>query len=198
MADENENLALSSEHLLNEVRVLRIAPSLNVITNKMRMHNNIMRIATWNIRSLFMGGKLANVEMNKLNIDILKLGEVTWPPDLKNRKLVSRGTIYYSGGSNSIHRYGIAIMVTEEMAKSVTKLISLNDGLILMKIQTSHGTTNIIQLYSSTNDNTEAEVEEFYNSVGKVTQLIKKRVITMTIILKLAVELKIALWENMD
>lgn len=48
-----------------------------------------------------------------------------------------------------------------------------------MKIQTSHKTMNLIKLYSHTNNKTDAEVEEFYNSMGEVLQLIKKGEITM-------------------
>lgn len=55
--------------------------------NKMRMQTKIVRIATWNIRSLFMTENLANVEadMSRLNINILRLNEVRWS---ENKSLV--------------------------------------------------------------------------------------------------------------
>lgn len=59
--------------------------------NKMRMHRIIVSSAKWNIRILYMAGKLANleVERSRLNIDILRSNGLT----LKNRRLVGKHLI---------------------------------------------------------------------------------------------------------
>lgn len=46
----------------------------------MKVFDEVIRVATWNVRSLFMMRKLANIEkeMRRMNIAILGLSEVRW------------------------------------------------------------------------------------------------------------------------
>jgi len=82
MTDENNTIVLNLGHFLNEERMLRIS---SIIGNHEKLKvwdddKRVMRIATWNICSLFMAGRLRNEkEMNRINIDILELSEVRWP-----------------------------------------------------------------------------------------------------------------------
>lgn len=67
MADGNRSMAISPGHLLNEERELRISPSSTIEINrdqseKTKIYNRIVRIGTWNVGSLYMDGKLTNVE----------------------------------------------------------------------------------------------------------------------------------------
>lgn len=79
MADENiENKAPCPGQPLTGARVLRITPFL-FIKNQIKIYNSKIRIATWIVRSLYMAGKLADLqkEASRLNIDILGLSEGT-------------------------------------------------------------------------------------------------------------------------
>lgn len=135
MADKNnKNSAFSLEHLLNKERVLRIFPLYFIENkrNKIRIYNIRIRIATWNIRSLFMTEKLANVEkISKINLDVLGLSEVKWPG--AGIWKTNKETIYYSERSDANHKYGTAVLVTNEVTKSV-EFVSLNDKVMLLKI----------------------------------------------------------------
>lgn len=99
MADENNNSALSPKYFLSEERMLRISPSSatrnNVNKCKIRIYNTRVRIATWNVRSLYKAGKLANgeAEMSRLNIDVLRLSEIRWS-GFEMQK-TNKGIIYY-------------------------------------------------------------------------------------------------------
>ncbi|XP_071640906.1 craniofacial development protein 2-like [Temnothorax longispinosus] len=186
MADENnKNLALSPGHLLSEERVLRISPSSTTKNNeskcKIKIYNTKIRIATWNVRSLYIAGKLANVEaeMSRLNIDILGLSEVRWPGS--GMQKTSNGVIYYSRGSDTNHRYRTAILVNNVVAESVAEFIPLNDRVMILKLQTSHRALNVIQVYAPTNDKTDAETEEFYSKIDEAMRLTKKGELTMVI-----------------
>ena len=70
-----------------------------------------LKVGTWNIRSLYESGKLANTiqEMNRLQIDILGVSETFWPASGSFR---SEGAgIYYSGNNTTAHRRGVAIIL---------------------------------------------------------------------------------------
>ena len=58
----------------------------------------MLKIATWNVRTLFQKGTLANVqqEINHLGIDILGLSEIGWKGG--GRSNSESTTIIYSGG----------------------------------------------------------------------------------------------------
>lgn len=185
MAEQNRIMALSPGHLLNEERVLRIPLRYNSknLGNRPRIkiYDKILRIATWNVRSLFMPGKLTNAEkeMERMNIDILGLSEVRWPGSGKQR--TQKGYIYYSGGSNNEHRHGTAVILTDKIAESVVDFVPVNERIIFIKMKTTHRDLNVIQIYAPTNDKTEQEIEEFYNKIDEVISLTKKGEITMVI-----------------
>jgi len=166
MADENNNTTvLSPGHFLNDERVLRIPPSSTIRNyEEIKIYKKIVRIATWNIRSPFMAGKLRNVEeeMNRLNIDILGLSEVRWSESGKQK--ISKGYIYYSGGTDVHHRYGTAILVSDEITQSVVEFAPFSDRVMMLQLKTTYRKMNIIQVYAPTNDKTEAEIEEFYTT----------------------------------
>jgi len=77
-------------------------------TSKSKDKRNMYKISTWNVRTLYQGGKLANVEneMERLKIDIMGIGEMRWPGSgemttEKNRKVI------YSGGDTASRGVGI-------------------------------------------------------------------------------------------
>ncbi|XP_071637558.1 craniofacial development protein 2-like [Temnothorax longispinosus] len=117
--------------------------------------------------------------MSRLNIDILGLSEVRWPGF--GMQKTSNGVIYYSGGSDTNHRYGTAILVNNVVAESVAEFIPLNDRVMMLKLQTSHRALNVIQVYAPTNDKTDAETEESYSKIDEAMRLTKKGELTMVI-----------------
>lgn len=185
MADENKKMALSPGHPLGGERVRRIPPS-STIKNKenierVQIYDRTVRIATWNVRSLFMPGKLANAEaeMSRMKIDILGLSEVRWPNSGKQK--TKDGYIYYSGGNDPGHQYGTAILVSDRIARSVTDFVPLNDRIILLKIRTTHRILNIVQIYAPTNEKSDQVIEEFYNKIEEIMRLTRRGEITMVI-----------------
>lgn len=89
------------------------------------------------------------------------------------------GVIYYSGGNDPEHRYGVAIIITSELERSVTDFIPLGDRVMLLKLNTSHRVMNIIQAYAPTNDKTDDMVEESYGNLEEALRLTKNGEITV-------------------
>lgn len=149
-------------------------------TEKMKIYQNT-KIATWNVRSMFMTGKLANVdaEMQRLKIKILGLSEVRWPGTGRHR--TQNGVLYFSGGDDPKHQYGVGVLISSELERSVIDFITFGDRVILLKLLTSHRTMNIIQAYAPTCDKSDDMIEEFYSDLEKAMCLTKKGEITIVL-----------------
>lgn len=81
MADKIRQRALSPGHPLSRKRVLRIPSSTqNNHNDKIKLYNKIVRIATWDVRSVYMAEKLANVEkeMSEINSRMQLDTEAIW------------------------------------------------------------------------------------------------------------------------
>lgn len=158
MAETNLNMAFSPGHPLSGKRVRRIPPSMK--TKRIQIYRKETRIATWNIRSLCMTGKLANIQakMHRLGIKILGLSEVRWPGTGRHR--TENGILYYSGGDDPKHQYGVAILISSELEKSVIDFIPLGDRVMLLRLLTTHRVMNVILAYAPTGDKPDEAVEK--------------------------------------
>uniref|UniRef100_A0A8D8SJB6 Craniofacial development protein 2 n=1 Tax=Cacopsylla melanoneura TaxID=428564 RepID=A0A8D8SJB6_9HEMI len=184
MAEENISMALSPGQPLSGQRVRRISPCHNDVrstdyddtftdfdqitntnnkieTQKLKIFNNIVRITTWNVKSLRINGKLENVEaeMKRLNIDILGMSEVRWPGT--GTKKNADSFIYYSGGSDANNYYGVAVLLRPNIQKSVIDFIPISDRVMMLKLNTNFRTLNLIQVYAPTCDKPDEDVEVF-------------------------------------
>ena len=91
-----------------------------------------IRVGAWNARTMLRKGKLENVklEMRRMGLNILGLSEVRWK---EGGDFVSDGVrVMYSGGKES--QRGVAVIVDNETAKRVTKVIQHSDRMMLVRI----------------------------------------------------------------
>ncbi|XP_055380706.1 uncharacterized protein LOC129611541 [Condylostylus longicornis] len=111
-----------------------------------------LKIGTWNVRSIYESGKLANTiqEMKRLHIDILGVCETWWPDSGKCK--TNGATMYYSGNQNRT---------------------------LLLQIHAKPLNINIIQTYAPTADKTDEDVESFYNEVEELMKMTKKHEINI-------------------
>lgn len=171
MTENNTKMALSPGHFLDEERVRRISPSVN---SRMKLMNKEIRLATWNVRSLFQAGKMHNAELERkrLKLAILGLSEVRWPG---TGTCDSGGsTMYYSGGTEVTHRNGVAIMVDKKIVNSVKCFVPISDRVMLLKMESNYRDVNLIQIYAPTADKEEEEREKFYEQVTEAFKLTRK------------------------
>ena len=85
-------------------------------TCRLKTRNKIIKIGTWNVRTLYQKGKLANIiqEIKQIGISILGISEVRW---LDAGQLSKNGyTVVYSGNCEK-HTNGVGIIMTNEIAK---------------------------------------------------------------------------------
>lgn len=134
--------------------------------NTIKVFNKKTKIATWDIRSLFKTGKLANVEheMSHLKIEVLSF---TWPNSRKLKK-TDHEMIYFLGSNDSHHRYKVAIHMAENLAHSVADFVLINDHVMLLRTCTSWKMMNVIQVYTPTSQKLDKDVEQLHTNVEKV------------------------------
>jgi endonuclease/exonuclease/phosphatase family metal-dependent hydrolase len=127
-----------------------------------------IRIGTWNVRTLYETGKIAQVanEMRKYRIKVLGLSETRWNGSGLTR-LVSGETIIYSGHTDHSHEHthGVALLLAAEATRALLAWEPVSSRLISARFNSKGRNVTVIQCYAPTNTATEEEKEEFYRAL---------------------------------
>ena len=118
-----------------------------------------MKIATWNVRTMYQAGKLENIvlETKRKGIDIMGLAEVRW---LQSGKIVCNDyTLIYSGQKKD-HKHGVGLLFSKAVSKSVLGYCALSDRVLLVRIHGKPFNLSIIQVYAPTSASSEEEIED--------------------------------------
>ena len=140
---------------------------------KLDTKKTILRIGTWNVRTLYQKGKVDNVsqEMNRMNLNILGLSEVRWK-GAGSTKIDSK-TLIYSGGDEHIR--GVGILFDETASKSLKSWCPISDRVVVAKIEAKPLNLGIIQVYAPTSESTDEEVEKFYEEIERAKSHLKSQ-----------------------
>jgi len=130
-----------------------------------------IKIATWNVRTLYKVGQLENLkqEMQTLDIDILGVCETRWTDN--GRFNSDDITMLYSGGQN--HANGVGIILKQNIAKSLIGCWAISDRVMTIKLRGVPVDINIIQAYAPTSASTENELETFYEQLDQAISICK-------------------------
>ena len=88
--------------------------------------------------------------------------------------------IYYCG-QESLKRNGVAIMVNKTVQNTVLGCNLKNDRMISVHLQGKLFNSTVIQVYASTSNTKEAEVELFYEDIQDLLELTPKRDVLLII-----------------
>ena len=133
----------------------------------------ILKIGTWNVRTLFQEGKDTFVarEMVRYGIDILGVTEARWD-NAGEARMASGHKVYYSGHQSiqPVHTHGVAIILSKEAQKSLISWVPHGPRLMeaIFKTQESKIKMRIIVGYAPTNDALEENKDSFYNQLETV------------------------------
>ena len=133
-----------------------------------RTNNLNKRIATWNVKTMYQSGKMDNImmEMKRMKINIFGVCEVRWT---QSGKLASeRTTFIYSGGTE--HKHGVGIFLDEETAKCVSGFWCISERVMVLRLKGRPFDICLIQCYALTADNTDDEVDKFYDQLDRAIQ----------------------------
>ena len=101
-------------------------------------------------------------EIARVNIDILGISELKWT-GMGEFNSDDHYYIYYCG-QESLRRNGVAIMVNKRVRNAVLGCNLKNDRMISVHFQGKPFNTTVIQVYASTSNAEEAEVERSMNT----------------------------------
>ena len=96
-----------------------------------------------------------------MKINILGVCEVRWT---QSGKLASEGaTFIYSGGTE--HKHAVGIFLAEETAKCVSGFWCISERVMVVRLKGRSFDICLIQCYAPTADNTDDEVDKFYDQL---------------------------------
>ena len=111
-------------------------------------------------------------EMAKVNGDILGISELKWTG---MGEFNSDDHYIYYCGQESLRRNGVAIMVNERVRNAVVACNLKNDRMISVRLQGKTFNITVIQVYASTSNTEETEVERFYEDLQDLLELTPKK-----------------------
>ena len=124
------------------------------------------KIGTWNVRTLYGTGRLAQVvaEMKRCQLGILGISEMRWKD---SGSMVSDGvSVFYSGGNK--HEKGVGILLSQEVSKAMISWEPISDRIITTRLQAQHTKVTIIQGYAPTNAAIDQDKNEFYEQLQDI------------------------------
>ncbi|CAH1266795.1 Hypp3576 [Branchiostoma lanceolatum] len=119
------------------------------------------KIGTWNVRTLYQTGKMAQLlrEFEENQLNILGISEMRWTG---SGKLYNEGkTVLYSGHEEQ-HRRGVGFVLDKEASRALIGWKPVNERIITARFESRHGKTTILQVYAPTEDAEESVKDQFY------------------------------------
>ena len=118
-------------------------------------------------------GKLEVVkQMARINNNILGISELKWTGMGKFNS--DEHYIYYCG-QDSLRRNGVAIIVNKRVRNALLGCNLKNDRMISVRFQGKPFNITVIQVYALTSNAEEAEVEQFYEDIQDLLELIPQK-----------------------
>uniref|UniRef100_A0A8D8RFD8 Craniofacial development protein 2 n=1 Tax=Cacopsylla melanoneura TaxID=428564 RepID=A0A8D8RFD8_9HEMI len=152
----------------------REAPDLDRGPQKDKKKQNILKLGTWNVRSLIRPGKTENLilEMERLNMDIVGISEIK----LRDQRdyWQNNHRIIYSGDEKGVA--GVGIVLNKEWGKRVKSIVLLNSRIIMIKLfLNDKEDVAVIQTYFPTSAHIDDEIEEVYDQLDEVLELVEAK-----------------------
>ena len=131
----------------------------------------ILKIGTWNVRTMNVKGKLENVkeEMRRYKLNVLGVTEVRWldEGDFESDKY----RVIYSGGEE--RQTGAAVLLDRDAAKRVIDIKRYGDRMMMVKMQGELADMVLIQLYMPTSVHEDDEVDAVYEELEELLRVQK-------------------------
>ena len=110
--------------------------------------------------------------MARVNVDILGISELRWTG---MSEFNSHDHYIYYCGQESLRRNGVAIIVNKRVQNAVLRCSLKNDRMISVRFQGKPFNIRLIQVYASTSNAEEAEIEWLYEDLQDLLELTPKK-----------------------
>ena len=134
------------------------------LMNRILSAKTLTKIGTWNVRTMYQSGNLAQVsrEADNYGLKILGISEMRWTG---SGRMTSNGrTVLYSGQTEH-HQSGVGLILSKEAARCLIGWEPVSDRILTARFQSCHTKTTVIQVYAPTEDSAEADKDAFYNQL---------------------------------
>lgn len=130
------------------------------LRSRVNLRNNV-RVATWNVQTLYQAGKLANVigEMRRGGIAIMGVAEARWTGS-GSFTSESEELVIYSGADS--HERGVAIILSREIKNSLMEYRAISDRIIYVRLRAAPVNISLYQIYAPTDAAEEEAKDRFY------------------------------------
>lgn len=142
------------------------------VSNKTKIsYDNILYIATYNVRTLLTYSRLLKLTESLKNVkyDIIGLSEVR---KLGNKIEEHDNFIFFHIGETS-GLYGVGFIVKKHLKKYIKKFNRLSERVALLRMNINNLDFSIIQVYAPIEALKEEDLEIFYSTVDKAIRLRK-------------------------
>ena len=116
--------------------------------------------------------------MSNTNVDILGISELKWTG---MGEFNSDNHYIYYCGQESFRRNGVAIMINKRVQNAVLRCNLKNDRMISVHFQGKPFNITVIQAYAPTSNTEETEVEQFYEDLQDLLELIPEKDVLLII-----------------
>jgi exonuclease III len=135
-------------------------------TNSKRKKN--LRLATWNVRSLYRPGGLRITinELRKYKIAIAAIQETRWNK-FTPQAFTSNGYNIYTSSLANNHGFGTTFLVDSKFNHMVINLTPINERLCVIRIKGKFFNYSFINIHAPTNDSEEEAKDQFYEQLER-------------------------------
>jgi exonuclease III len=136
-----------------------------------------LRFGTWNVKTLYQVGKLAQASkiMESYRLAFLGMSEVRW--NQCGQIATTKGhTFFWSGMPNEddTHQYGVGILVNNKFRKAVLDYKFVNERMMSIRFKGHQKNLTIIQCYAPTEDAREEMKDAFYDNLNAIIASVDK------------------------
>ena len=125
-----------------------------------------VRVATWNVQTLYQTGKLAQVVnvFDRYRLDFLGITEVRWL-GFDKKILQSGHTLIYSGRENGNHEEGVGLLCNKEVSRALLEWKPLGPRLLRARFNGKYTKLTLLVCYAPTEEAEEEVKDRFYDQL---------------------------------
>lgn len=162
----------------NRTDILSTKPARKRRMRNCKKKREIMRIATWNIKTLNNKDQEVEKELRDKRIDICALQETKKKG--KGQMWLGEYLLIYSGVErNERAKEGVALMIHKKLAHNIQICKYVSERIIVTKLKSDNGSINIVGIYSPENCKPEDVRNKFYEKLQETVDTIPKSEITI-------------------
>ena len=127
---------------------------------------SMVRLATWNVRTMFETGKTAQVtkEIVRYDLDILGVSECRWTGAGRKKTRDGFTTFFFSGKENA-RVNGVALIMNRSTEKTLIEWEPLSNRIIRARYHSKYYKLSILQCYAPTNEAEDEVKDDWYEQL---------------------------------